>query len=104
MAKNVTSRYDFQQFDGIQLSSFPSIDPNDLQSSDDFYIKLQYGQRIDTLAYQYLGDGRYWWIICLLNGLRTPFDKSLITGKILRIPTSIAPIIKTLEEKNVITN
>jgi len=101
MAKQSTSRYDWQGFDGKAMTSFPYINPLELQSSDDFFVKLQYGQRIDHLAYKYLGDGHYWWVICLVNGLKTPFDPSLITGTILRIPTTIAQIFKVLEEKSI---
>lgn len=101
LAKQPTSRYDWQAISATGMTSFPSIKPTDLQSPDDFFVKLRYGQRIDNLAYQYLGDGHYWWIICLLNGLQTPFDSRLITGTIVRVPTSITKIIKTLEEKNI---
>jgi hypothetical protein len=95
------SRYDFQSINGEILSSFPAISPQELQSDTDVYVKLRYGQRIDNLAYTYLGDGRLWWIICLLNGLKTPFDSKLITGTILRVPTSTAKIIRILEQKNI---
>lgn len=96
-----TSRYDWQGFNGKAMTSFPFINPVDLQSADDFFVKLQYGQRIDHLAHKYLGDGHYWWIICLLNGLKTPFDSALITGRILRIPITTAKFFKILEEKNI---
>ena len=99
--QNSTSRYDWQKFSSTGLTTFPFINLLELQSSDDFLIKLRYSQRIDNLAYQYLGDGNYWWVICLVNGLKTPFDQSLIAGKILRIPTSIAKIFKILQEKNI---
>jgi len=96
-----SSRYDWQDLSLTGMTTFPFIDPTDLQSSDDFFVKLRYGQRIDNLAYQYLGNGRYWWIICLLNGLKTPFDPSLITGTLLRVPTSIANVFQILESKNI---
>jgi hypothetical protein len=100
-----TERYSFQkiqQFDinGSKrtiMSILPAINPEDLYSPSDIFVKLKYGQRIDNLAYQYLGDGHYWWAICLINGLNTPFDSSLISGKLLRIPTSINKIIQILE-------
>jgi hypothetical protein len=101
MAQSPASRYDSQSFSTTGMTTFPFVNPALLQSSDDFFIKLQYGQRIDNLAYTYLGDGHYWWVICLLNGLATPFDASLIAGKLLRIPTSTAKIFKAIEEANI---
>ena len=101
MQKLATSRYDWQALSTTGMTTFPFIDPKELQSNDDFYVKLRYGQRIDNLAYQYLGDGHYWWVICLLNGLKTPFDPSLITGSIVRVPVTVSKIFKILEEKNI---
>ena len=100
-----SSRYDFQKIlhggiSGDILAAFPAIKATDLQSDTDIYVKLQYGQRIDNLAYNYLGSGAYWWVICLMNNVSTPFDQSLIVGKILRIPTSISRVIKVLEDIN----
>jgi len=95
-----TSRYSYQTIVNSKfISTFPQISPEELQSSDDIFVKLQYGKRIDNLAYEYLGDGRYWWVIALLNGLNTPFDDDLIVGKIIRIPSSINNILSILENK-----
>jgi hypothetical protein len=102
MQKQSTSRYDWQAISTTGLTTFPAINPLELQSDDDFYVKLRYGQRIDNLAYQYLGNGHYWWVICLLNGYKTPFDPVLITGAIVRVPISVARIFKILEDKNII--
>jgi hypothetical protein len=101
-----TERYSFQQIKQIQdsdgtqkniISILPTINPSDLYSSSDIFLKIQAGQRIDNLAFKYLGDGKYWWAICLINGLANPFDVSLISGTLLRIPTSINKIIQFLE-------
>lgn len=82
------------------IATFPVIKLEELYSNSDFFVKLQYGQRLDQLAYQYLGSGQYWWCIALINGLKTPFDKELIVGKLLRIPISINKIIQILENKS----
>lgn len=103
------SRYYFQSVKTIVdsnkktreiLSAFPSLDPKSLQSDSDIFIKLTYGQRIDNIAYDYLGNGEYWWIICLLNGLSTPFDRNIIVGQTLRIPTNITRFIQLLEAQS----
>lgn len=99
MQKSV-NRYSFQSIvGGRYISTFPYISAKELESSNDIFIKLNYGQRIDTLAHQFLGSGEYWWIICLLNNLKTPYDKSLIVGKVLRIPTSVNRILQIIENK-----
>jgi len=53
--------------------------------SDDRFHKVNSGDRIDLLAYQYFGDCRLWWIICDYNGIRFPLDMK--EGMVLRIPS-----------------
>ena len=79
------------------ISTFPAINPSELEQEDDLIVKISSTQRIDQLAYQYLGDGSLWWMICLLNGMKTPFDN--ISNKLLRIPASPEYIINILESK-----
>ena len=52
-----------------RLETFPPISSSQVKSSSDIIIKLDEAQRIDAIAANYLGDGRYWWCICLLNDL-----------------------------------
>jgi len=102
MAQSVIDRYSFLDIISEKyIKTFPAIKASELYSNTDIFLKLNYGQRIDTLAYQYLGSGNYWWVICLINNLRTPFDKGLIVGKLLRIPISINRIITVLENKSI---
>jgi len=54
------------------------------QSDDRFHIVMD-GDRIDLLAYQYLGDATLWWIICDWNDICFPLD--LPVGATLRIPS-----------------
>jgi hypothetical protein len=98
-----TDRYSFQNIkigDNKRefVSSFPKIEPSEFYSDSDVFIKIQYGQRIDNLAFQYLGDGKYWWAICLINGLDSPFSASF--GQLLRIPISINKIVQILESRS----
>jgi hypothetical protein len=62
-----------------------------LQDSD-LYIVTQTGDRIDTLAYQFLGDSSLWWIIASANKIH---DSSLAfkDGTILRMPQDFRKII-----------
>ena len=52
---------------------------------DDVFHVLQDGDRIDLLAYRYLGDPTLWWVICDYNDIFLPFDLEL--GAVLRIPS-----------------
>jgi hypothetical protein len=96
-----TNRYSYQKLltsaSGSYISTYPSVMPEELQRPDDLFVKISYGQRIDNLAYDYLGDGGYWWIICLVNGFPTPFENT--EGKVIRIPTSVNYILNILEKK-----
>lgn len=48
--------------------------------------------RLDNLAHVHLGDGNYWWVIALLNGIDWAYD--IEEGQILKIPTNIDQILK----------
>jgi hypothetical protein len=85
---------------GNFIATFPKIDPKEIQQSDDVFVKINYGQRIDTLAFDYLGDGGYWWVLCLLNGFATPFEPEIVAGKVIRIPSSLGYVLSVLERKS----
>jgi nucleoid-associated protein YgaU len=53
--------------------------------SDDVFHVVQAGDRIDLLAYRYLGDPTLWWVICDYNDIFFPLDLEL--GAVLRIPS-----------------
>tara|TARA_R100000008_G_C3516671_1_gene131686 strand:- start:77 stop:394 length:318 start_codon:yes stop_codon:yes gene_type:complete len=82
-----------------RLESFPPISSQELKRPDDMFIELNDAQRIDVLADQYLGDGRYWWAICLLNDLTFPFGQQIAAGTILRIPSSISVFVDAIQRK-----
>jgi nucleoid-associated protein YgaU len=54
------------------------------QPDDRFHLVVD-GDRVDLLAYQYLGDPTHWWVICDVNDLAFPLD--LPVGATLRIPS-----------------
>jgi len=100
------SRYD--EFDRVvdkitgkpRLETFPAIRATDLiDERNDIIIEFTEDMRLDGLAFQYLGDGRYWWAICLLNDISLPFGDLLPPGKLLRIPTNISRILNIIEFK-----
>lgn len=52
---------------------------------DDSFHQVVEGDRIDMLAYHYLGDPILWWVICDFNDIAFPLD--LAVGATLRIPS-----------------
>ena len=82
-----------------RLETFPPVSAADVISPTDIIIELDQAQRIDAIAAQYLGDGRYWWCICMLNDLTFPFGKNLKAGTILRIPSNIDNFINIIQKR-----
>lgn len=42
----------------------------------------------DNISYNMYGTERYWWIICLVNGIMNPFDE-LVIGTVLKLPNIV---------------
>ena len=82
-----------------RLETFPPIAADQLRRPDDIVIELNDSQRIDAIAAEHLGDGRYWWVICLLNNMVFPFGKNLRAGTLVSIPASIDVFINTIQRK-----
>ena len=55
-------------------------------------IKYTAGTRLDVLAQKYLGDGRYWWAICMMN------DPNLTVGSMIRVPENITDVVKYMKK------
>ena len=52
---------------------------------DDIFHTVTDGDRIDLIAYHYLGSFELWWIICDYNDIFFPLG--LLPGATLRIPS-----------------
>ena len=81
-----------------RLESFPPIMSQELRRPDDLFVELNDAQRVDVLAAEHLGDGRYWWAICLLNDLTFPFGQQVAAGTILRVPSCIDVFVGTIQK------
>lgn len=57
------------------------------KSDRDVYIVTQTGDRLDTLAYQFLGDQSLWYIIAQANNIHDP-SFAVEDGTTLRIPAN----------------
>ena len=70
-------------------------------SVNDLYITTTSGDRLDTLANQFLNDVDLWWIITIANPDIIRRDSfNLKPGMEIRIPNNIQGIIEAFEELN----
>ncbi len=51
---------------------------------DDRFHTVVTGDRLDVLAYRYLGNADFWWVICDSNEIAFPFE--IVVPVQLRIP------------------
>jgi hypothetical protein len=65
------------------LGTRPRIDTS-LQPDDTFHTVVE-GDRIDLIAYRYLGSTGLWWVICDYNDIFFPLE--LEPGRAVRIPS-----------------
>tara|TARA_Y100000385_G_C12644179_1_gene446734 strand:- start:106 stop:426 length:321 start_codon:yes stop_codon:yes gene_type:complete len=64
------------------------------QQESDIYAITEWGDRFDSLAYQFYGDTTLWWIISISNPNIIDFNSIFLPiGSQIRIPQNISPII-----------
>lgn len=80
--------------------TFPPIKGKELYSDSDKFIIWDETMRMDILAHQYLGDGKYWWMICLINDLTFGIG-GVNNGQNIRIPSSPEFVFNVLNAKRV---
>ena len=66
---------------------------------DDIYIIANSMDRLDTLAYKFYGNAKYWWVIALANNLGKG-TLMLEGGTQLRIPPNPTDVAMLLENAN----
>ena len=92
MPKFVTSRYSQNNVitnsdSKIVLNSWTSFNPEDLIDDSDIEVTLFEGDRLDKLAFSYLGNESYYFVICMLNGMKHFWDWKI--GQTIRIPSDV---------------
>lgn len=95
------SRYKSSQtkktFDG-KLVYRPKIYPNIPLRDDDIYVATETGDRLDTLAYDFYGDSKMWWIIASANNIHNAVF-GFEDGTILRIPQNYIEIFNSFTKE-----
>ena len=71
------------------------IYPNIPLRSDDVYVAVETGDRLDTLAFQYYNDQTLWWIIASANNIHTACF-GLKDGTVIRIPRNYIQILTNI--------
>jgi phage tail protein X len=76
------------------------IDPTIPYLETDVYVRTTFGDRLDSLAFQYYSDTTLWWIIAAANpGLRK--DSVFLEPNLqLRIPTDAVRVLQLIESQN----
>ena len=95
------SRYETTEtkktFDG-KLVYRPKIYPNIPLRDDDIYVATETGDRLDTLAYDFYGDSKMWWIIASANNIHDAVF-GFEDGTILRIPQNYIEIFNSFTQE-----
>ena len=73
--------------------------PNIPELESDTYIITNSTDRLDSLAFKYYGEAKYWWIIAVANNIGRG-TMSLQPGIQLRIPANPSTIISELDNAN----
>ena len=84
-------------FDG-KLVYRPKIYPNIPLRDDDIYVATETGDRLDTLAYDFYGDSKMWWIIASANNIHDAVF-GFEDGTILRIPQNYIEIFNSFTKE-----
>ena len=65
-----------------------------LQGIRNFTYTAQQGERLDIIAHKYLHEGRYWWVLALINKIDYPLN--LPAGTVIRIPYDVKEVFKKI--------
>ena len=64
----------------------------------DQFIYPRFGERLDTLAYNFYGDSTLWWVIAKANGIRGKLNVPAATE--IRIPGNISQVLEDFDNIN----
>ena len=79
----------------MESTIYPKIKPNE----NDIYIIAEDMDKLDTLAFKYYGDARYWWVIATANNIN---DATLYIepGRQIRIPYRVSDVLVAIQDIN----
>jgi hypothetical protein len=79
------------------VAKYPTVPLNE----SDIYVITEWGDRFESLAFQFYGDVTLWWIISIANPNIVKFSSIFIPiGSQIRIPQNISSVIDSYNELN----
>ena len=70
--------------------NYPSVEARE----SDIYVETEWGDRLDSLAFQFYGDVTLYWIIAIANPNKVNMGSLFLTeGSQIRIPVNIQQIV-----------
>jgi phage tail protein X len=76
------------------------LDPQIPLRQDDIYVITTYGDRLDSLAWNYYGDAGLWWIVAAANPQLRKDSLYLEPGLQLRIPRDSNTVLSLYQDEN----
>ncbi len=74
---------------------YPTVPP----SADDFYVLSSSGDRYDTLALDFYGDSKLWWVIASAN-IQNKASLAIEPGVQIRIPGDKTRALQLFDQLN----
>lgn len=85
------SRYrNLATLDGSYIETINDVDLSKIKT---FTISVNKGERLDVLAFRYLGAAEYWWVIAELNDITWGLNYTT-TNQILKIPVDVKEVLE----------
>lgn len=85
--------------DKFRLETFPSLTREEINNIPHNIVVWKETDRMDALATDLLGAAQYWWVICIMNNLVSPFSYDLLPGSTLKIPHEVNAVINLIQRK-----
>ena len=71
-------------------NTYPEVPPNE----NDIWVETEFGDRLDSLAFQFYNDVTLYWIISIANPNKINMGSLFLTpGTQIRIPTNVVQIV-----------
>lgn len=71
------------------------------QNENDIWVETEFGDRLDSLAYQFYSDVTLYWVISIANPNKVNMGSLYLTpGDQIRIPTNIVSIVDSYNNLN----
>jgi hypothetical protein len=64
----------------------------DLTKIPTFNVRLSNADRLDVVAFKYLGAGEYWWVLAFINDL--DWFVGFEDGQIIKIPVNVDDVLR----------